>query len=436
MKRFLFLGSMLFSVVALSQTIENAQHLNPFIQQLKENKKVTNILFLGDSHIQSGWITGYLRKNFQAQYGNAGRGLVFPYTLANSNGPDDFQAYSNQTWETFRLVYEQDVFPQMGASGFVMGNHENSLVQIQFKNPEDTFDKVLIFHDPKMKDEKITLYNSDKSLQNYITKKVERVNYQVKSGDTFPELASKFYTITTKLLKLNGAGTKKPKEGTWIKADKVSIEYHTDFDTLIKPLTEVRLGDIYTEIDYTQSSSQFLMRTNTSKGNIFYGFQFLKNADKGVVFNTVGVNGVTYADFMKYPIQTQQLKTLSPDVIMIALGTNESLSTITEQEFSAHAIKLINEWRKENPNMPILLISPTDNKLKPQRAKEISQWIKRIADTQNVAFLNLYQEMGGAGYFAKALSRKEANADGVHFLKTGYERQAEVIWKALEKLLK
>lgn len=40
------------------------------------------------------------------------------------------------------------------------------------------------------------------------------------------------------------------------------------------------------------------MRTNASKGNILYGFQFLKkNATSGIVFNGVGVNGATYADF-------------------------------------------------------------------------------------------------------------------------------------------
>jgi len=41
--------------------------------------------------------------------------------------------------------------------------------------------------------------------------------------------------------------------------------------------------------------------------------------------------------------------------------------------------------------------------------------------------------MGGTGYFQKALQRKEANADGAHFLKPGYEKQAEIIWNELIK---
>ena len=74
------------------------------------------------------------------------------------------------------------------------------------------------------------------------------------------------------------------------------------------------------------------MRTNASKGNILYGFQFLKkNATSGIVFNGVGVNGATYADFLKYPLQLEELKQVNPDVVMISLGTNESLSTITKK---------------------------------------------------------------------------------------------------------
>ena len=42
--------------------------------------------------------------------------------------------------------------------------------------------------------------------------------------------------------------------------------------------------------------------------------------------------------------------------------------------------------------------------------------------------------MGGTGYFQKTLQRKEANADGVHFLKPGYEKQAEIIWNRANKI--
>ena len=84
--------------------------------------------------------------------------------------------------------------------------------------------------------------------------------------------------------------------------------------------------------------------------------------------------------------------------------------------------------------LPILLISPTDNALKPLKIKEIVTWIKESALLNNVAFFNLYESTGGAGYFKKSMKKKEANTDGVHFLKSGYEVQAEKIWKASIRL--
>ena len=78
---------------------------------------------------------------------------------------------------------------------------------------------------------------------------------------------------------------------------------------------------------------------------------------------------------------------------MISLGTNESLSTITK-EFQKSAQDLIQAFRKDNPTLPILLISPTDNKLKGDRIQEIVSWIKEISTQNNTAFLNMYEATG------------------------------------------
>lgn len=416
-----------------SQSIENKEVLKPFVEKLSEDR-VTQILFLGDSHIQADWITSFLRNKFQEKYGNAGRGLVFPYAVANSNGPDDFTSSTNQAWENFRLVYEQDVFPQMGASGFVIGNQKNSFLEIKFKNPLEIFDKVLIFNDEKMNGEKFQLFTEKESLSNFTSKASERIDYTVNSGETFPELASKFYTTTTKLVQLNGVGIKNPIAGTSYKIEKISYNYNPDFEKLIELIGNYQFTGNKTFVGFSAPQNTFLMQANSSFGNTFYGFQFLKNVNKGVVFNTVGVNGATYADFLKYPLQIEQLKSINPDLIIVSLGTNESLSaTITKEEFQNNVSDLVLKFRNENPNLPILLVSPTDNLLKPHQIKEIVSWIKESAVQNNVSFFNLYEVMGRQGYFRKALNKKEANTDGVHFLKTGYEFQADKIWNALSE---
>ena len=427
--------ALLLVIFVKAQNIENKEVLKPFIDKLNENK-VTQILFLGDSHIQADWITSFLRNKFQEKYGNAGRGLVFPYSVANSNGPDDFTSATNQTWENFRLVYEQDVFPQMGASGFVIGNQKESFLEIKFKNPEETFDKVIIFNDEKMNGEKFQLYKENQSLSNFVSKSAERMKYTVSSGETFPELASKFYTTTTKLAQLNGVGIKNPMEGNSYQIDKISFNYNPDFENLIEKIADYQFSGDKTLVQLSEPQNTFLMKTNAKNGNMFYGFQFLKNVKKGVVFNTVGVNGATYADFLKFPLQMEQLNSIQPDLVMISLGTNESLSSITKEDFQKNISDLVSKFKEQNPNLPILLISPTDNRLKSQKIKELVSWIEESAQLKKVAFFNLYEATGGSGYFKKALNKKESNTDGVHFLRPGYEFQAEKIWTAISENFK
>ena len=424
--------ALLLVIFVKAQNIENKEVLKPFIDKLNENK-VTQILFLGDSHIQADWITSFLRNKFQEKYGNAGRGLVFPYSVANSNGPDDFTSATNQTWENFRLVYEQDVFPQMGASGFVIGNQKESFLEIKFKNPEETFDKVIIFNDEKMNGEKFQLYKENQSLSNFVSKSAERIKYTVSSGEPFPELASKFYTTTTKLAQLNGAGIKNPMEGNSYQIDKISFNFKPEFENLIEKIADYQFSGDKTLVQLSEPQNIFLMKTNAKNGNTFYGFQFLKNVNKGVVFNTVGVNGATYGDFLKYSLQMEQLNSIQPDLVMISLGTNESLSSITKEDFQKNISNLVSKFKEQNPNLPILLISPTDNRLKSQKIKEIVSWIKESAQLNKVAFFNLFEATGGSGYFKKALNKKEANTDGVHFLRPGYEFQAEKIWTAISE---
>ena len=427
--------ALLLVIFVKAQNIENKEVLKPFIDKLNENK-VTQILFLGDSHIQADWITSFLRNKFQEKYGNAGRGLVFPYSVANSNGPDDFTSATNQTWENFRLVYEQDVFPQMGASGFVIGNQKESFLEIKFKNPEETFDKVIIFNDEKMNGEKFQLYKENQSLSNFVSKSAERMKYTVSSGETFPELASKFYTTTTKLAQLNGVGIKNPMEGNSYQIDKISFNYNPDFENLIEKIADYQFSGDKTLVQLSEPQNTFLMKTNAKNGNMFYGFQFLKNVKKGVVFNTVGVNGATYGDFLKYSLQIEQLNSIQPDLVMISLGTNESLSSITKEDFQKNISDLVSKFKEQNPNLPILLISPTDNRLKSQKIKELVSWIEESAQLKKVAFFNLYEATGGSGYFKKALNKKEANTDGVHFLRPGYKFQAEKIWTAISENFK
>ncbi len=96
-------------------------NLNEFYRKLKNVKEtgsgVVTIVHIGDSHIQPDFIGTVLRNNLQSFFGDAGRGLVFPYQLAKSNAPLDLISSSNVEW-TFNRLAHPEIPINCGISGF------------------------------------------------------------------------------------------------------------------------------------------------------------------------------------------------------------------------------------------------------------------------------------------------------------------------------
>lgn len=63
-----------------------------------------SILHIGDSHIQPDIATGVVRRKMQAEFGDAGRGLVIPYKLASTNEPRDYRMTLDCNGQGTRLL--------------------------------------------------------------------------------------------------------------------------------------------------------------------------------------------------------------------------------------------------------------------------------------------------------------------------------------------
>ncbi|HEU4497482.1 MAG TPA: hypothetical protein VFR70_10560, partial [Flavobacterium sp.] len=70
--------------------IHNSRALKSFYEKLNRNRQSRsgkiNIVHIGDSHIQADLMTNSIRKKLQQEFGNGGRGFIFPYSLARTNG--------------------------------------------------------------------------------------------------------------------------------------------------------------------------------------------------------------------------------------------------------------------------------------------------------------------------------------------------------------
>ncbi len=132
--------------------IENEAVLATVFRKLQKiqntHKGKLTIVHIGDSHMQGDGMTSVVRKGMQQYFGNAGRGLVFPYQLAGSNAPKDVKSWSNTTWKSNKIT-----IPGMplatGISGY--GIHtcvSNINVCMRLKDEEERytcFDKMTFF---------------------------------------------------------------------------------------------------------------------------------------------------------------------------------------------------------------------------------------------------------------------------------------------------
>jgi len=145
-------SSALNSIDYSKNIFENTNSIFPLLAKLYKIKHFSkeNVVFvhIGDSHIQADVATSVIRNEFQSYFGNAGRGLVFPYQVGKSNAPYDIISSSKSSWKSNRLA-RIDTLITCGISGFGMLsqsiNPEFNLELQSINGIRDSFDKVHLF---------------------------------------------------------------------------------------------------------------------------------------------------------------------------------------------------------------------------------------------------------------------------------------------------
>lgn len=131
--------------------ISNNQGLDSFYQKLHRLKSAGNgtvsIVHIGDSHIQADFLTAVVRNGLQDFFGNAGRGLVFPYQLAQSNSPDDVFSSSSIRWQYNRIAHPE-ISIGYGISGYsIKTSAANASFQLSLRGLAKPFSHVRLFTD-------------------------------------------------------------------------------------------------------------------------------------------------------------------------------------------------------------------------------------------------------------------------------------------------
>lgn len=122
------------------QKVFQSHTLSSFYEQLAAIDSTggqVSIVHIGDSHIQADFFSGAVRKKLQECYGNAGRGFVFPYRIAGSNGALDVRFSYAGEWQ-YCHIKKGYADCTMGVAGYAVTPVSGASFSIDVASKADT----------------------------------------------------------------------------------------------------------------------------------------------------------------------------------------------------------------------------------------------------------------------------------------------------------
>lgn len=227
--------------------------------------------------------------------------------------------------------------------------------------------------------------------------------------------------------------------------------------------------------DYTQillASQQTKVTVYfTSRGDLtLYGVS-LEGNRPGLYYHAIGNNGATYATYNRIGNVGAGIAPLSPDLVIVSLGTNEAFGRFDAGAFYTSIDRLVKNIQAANPNAEVLLVTPMEcqksvsrtvtKKVKTKghrrkgkrgrrsrggtrtvrqsvksyapnaKVKEVRDEILRYGRDNKVAVLDWWDVAGGSGASSQWISANLFSKDRVHHSVKGYRLQGRLLYDAI-----
>mgnify|MGYP000270892317 FL=1 len=349
-------------------------------QMIESGKGKLNFYHIGGSHLQADIYSHDFRTFLQSNWpGLSGeRGLVFPYNLAHTNNPSNYDFSSPNTWRGYRSVTQRSEDFDYGLSGAAI-TCADSLVVINFKHlrtlVKPPFDRLRIYHN------------------------TGEFPYELNFGDQ-------------ELLVTDVAHY--PEMG----------------------YTEVRFSDHLDSLDLL-----FVKKINTPFALELFGFEFLNDLP-GITYTAIGINGASLPTYLANTNFSRDLQLRPPDLFILSVGTNDahcSYDAFDPLVYKANLEKLILQILESNPNCAILLTVPNDDyymrKYPNRNTARQREVIFQLAAQYQMAVWDFYGIMGELGSSKTWKTAGLMQADYVHFTGTGYHLKGTLLIEAFKKNL-
>ncbi|MFM7856697.1 MAG: GDSL-type esterase/lipase family protein, partial [Flammeovirgaceae bacterium] len=362
--------------------LSNNTLLSPFFEKLYQQKKNVNqkitILHIGDSHIQADFITHQIRVLLQKEFGNAGRGLVFPGRVGRTNEPFNIYSSTNTEWESKRIVFTDKRLP-IGIGAMTLKtsqpNGKLSLRTINQPQLNYAFNKVTLF------------FQKDSSSYNVAVR--DSVGQDVAFVGSF------------------------------------SWDGLTNASTVLLPYSINKL------------ELQCLTPLPKQSQLVLFGLS-LENQKPGILYHSVGGNGAKFKHYLSADLFFQQTALLQPDLIVVSLGTNEAIEyPYVDAQLEDQLKEFTAQLSTYNPKAKFLFTTTADFYKKRTRRNAgieiIRKKIINACEKNGWGYWDLYEIAGGKHAADHWKKNKLLQNDGVHFTKAGYELQGSLFFEAVIK---
>jgi lysophospholipase L1-like esterase len=355
--------------------VSNPAGLDSFYNKLYRLKTTgqgtVSIVHIGDSHIQADFLSAVVRNGLQQFFGNAGRGLVFPYQLAQSNAPPDINSSAKIRWRFNRLAHPE-IPINYGISGYGIkatsdGGAFNFSLKPDGRGPQ-SFNRLKFFTDNDTSDSWLVRAENNDSL---FLIKSDNGSLLVKEI-TLDKSASSF-SITS-------FPTENTKSfyGVSLENSNPGILYHT-------------IGVNGARYDHYNGAVQFWQQLVALKADLFI-ISLGTNEAQASSFNETAFR-------QQVSLFVQLLKTASPEASILITTAADS-------------------YKHRKPNMVL---------------KQINLSLVSYCDQNDIPSWDLYRVTNGYGSAHSWAKKRLMNRDRIHFTAEGYRIQGNLLFNALAK---
>ncbi len=411
----------------------NASALNPFFEKLVAldtfHDRKLNIVHIGDSHIQADVMTNLMRVRLQEVFGNAGLGLVFPYSLIKTNGGKNVTFSSNISWNAEK---NSDL---SGITGYALStNKKNFVIELNLKNKDYTFNTLkIITPDNQRLFELATNVGKVTPLKPSAPKSV---SHKVTKGETLYSISKKYHSTIAQVQKANKLKSNKIRIGQVLHIPTKQLASAPDTKVDMSNATILNANALYSYYAYDslEVSDKIYLTPNAESSSFTLNGIVLENNNNGIIYHTIGVNGAHFSDYNKSSRFFEQIKALSPDLIVISLGTNETFGKLSAERYDAEVTKFIEAIRNSYGQCPILLTTPPPSLYKKKNPNPLCmEYANTLIDNsikENYSVFDLYRALGGNEAMTRFIQEKLIAGDRVHYTRDGYLEQGSLFYDA------